>query len=61
MLSKENLYSEVIRAIEVLGKGEQFTIFQYISRTEFDIIIRMVINKIMADCECCKLRKYEVK
>ncbi len=57
MLSRDDIYSEFIRAIETLGKGNQFTMFGYLSRAEFDLIIKIATNRIVTDCEMCKLRK----
>lgn len=54
---KDDIYTEFIRAIEVIGKGNQFTMFGFLSRIEFDKIVKIVVDNIIKDCEGCELRK----
>lgn len=57
MLSKDNCLSEFIKAIEIIGKGNQFTMFGFLSRTEFDRIVKIATDNIIKECESCEFRK----
>ena len=57
MLNKDIIYYSFVKATEALGKGEKFTILESLSRTEFDLIVKIAANCIINECENCELRK----